>query len=103
MISRARVMRWMREMEAERQLEAVRRSAGDSERVGFTTKVPADHPDYKPRVAEPTMEAIDALPVEWQQMIHSAGYIDVYRAFRRNWPLARVKEQAERHGGLFVL
>jgi hypothetical protein len=93
----------MREMEAERQIQALRLRASDSASGHYTAKVPADHPHYKPRVAEPTMAAIDALPAEWRQMIYSAGYVDVYRAFRRNWPLARVREQAERHGGLFVL
>ena len=104
MISRARVIRWMRDMEAERQIEAMRLRGSDSASGHYTAKGPADHPDYKPRVAEPTMDAVDLLPKEWRtEAIAEFGYVDVYRAWLRKWPLALVKEQAERMGGRFVL
>lgn len=109
MISRARVMRWMRAMEAARQTEVVRLVRNNSTILGptgFTQKdgLSPDHPDYKAKVAEPTMEAVDSMPAEWRlQAVANYGYVDVYRAWKRNWPLSRVKDQAERMGGRFVL
>lgn len=102
-VNRARVLQWKRDMEAERQTEALRRHRNDTEGSAYSAKVEPGHPDYKVKVAEPTMEAVDGLPAEWRAILREHGYVDVFRAFKRRWPPSRVKEQAERNGGLFVL
>ena len=107
-MNRARVLQWMRDMEAERQTEALRLVRDNSTTLGptgYTQKdgLAPDHPDYKAKVAEPTMAAVDALPEPYRAIIHDFGYIDVYRAWLRKWSVARIRDHAERMGGRFVL
>jgi hypothetical protein len=92
-------------MAADREENAERFAAlrNDSMTADYTQKVPADHPDYKTKAAEPTMEAVDRLPLDYLRCLHSYGYVDVYRAWLRRWPVARIRERAERNGGRFVL
>jgi hypothetical protein len=73
-------------------------TAGD-----FSAKVAGDDPRYKTMVAEPVMAAVDAMPPEWWPVVWAHGYVDVYRAWRRRWPIERVRRMAEQRGGLFVL
>lgn len=83
--------------------DAVATRRNDSITSGYTPKLPADDPRYKAAVAEPTMAAIDAMPEAYREMVHAYGYVDVYRAWKRGWPVARIVERAERNGGVFVL
>lgn len=101
MTSRARVLRWKREMEAEAQVEGLRRS--DSEAGHYAAKVPADHPDYKVKVAEPTMLAVDGMDRRYRDLVKAYDYVDVYRAWRRRIPPEVIERRAEEMGGRFVL
>jgi hypothetical protein len=96
-------MRWMREMEAERQVQALKLRASDSERPGFTAKVPADHPDYKAKVAEPTMRAVDGLDRRYRDLVKAYDYVDVYRGWLRRIPPEIIERRAQEMGGRFVL
>lgn len=71
--------------------------------AGFRAKLPADDPLYRERVAVPTMEAIDAMPRAYRLLVHEFGYVDVYRAWRRGWPVERILDRARLNGGIFVM
>ncbi len=73
----------------------------DSQTRAFAARADAADPEYKRRVAEPTMRAIDAMPREWRRLIHDYGYVDVYRAWKRGWSVEQVRAKAA--GGVFVL
>lgn len=68
-----------------------RSRAQDSEVEGFTAKVIPGHPEYAARVAIPTMQAVDSMPREWRALVHEFGYVDVYRAWRMGWTVAKVR------------
>lgn len=70
--------------------------------TGYIQKMPADHPEYKAKVAEPTMQAIDGLPEEYRRLIHDYDYVDIYRAYLHKWPVELVKRAAAMNGGRFV-
>ena len=102
-INRARILRIQRQIEAERETARETARRNDSQTAGFTAKVPADHPDYAARVARPTMEAIDGLPKAYRACVARFDYIDVYRAWRRGWPVERIEQRAAQLGGVFRL
>jgi hypothetical protein len=71
------------------------RVAQDSECGEFTAKVIPGHPLYRERVAIPVMEAVDAMPPAWRELVHEFGYVDVYRAWRSGrWTPAEVRSSA---------
>jgi hypothetical protein len=71
--------------------------------AGFRAKMPADHPEYRERVAVPVMQAVDALPQAYRRLVHEYGYVDVYRAWKRGLPPEAIRAAAERAGGVFSL
>lgn len=95
-------------MESERELEAVRLSQNNEtthDPKGYTQKdrLSVDHPDYKAKVAEPTMAAVDGLPAAYREKVHKFGYVPVYRAWLHRIPPDVIEQRAERMGGRFVL
>lgn len=77
--------------------------ANDSQREGFTPKVGPGSPEYKTRVAEPTMQAIDAMPLAYRILVKEFDYVDVYRAWKRNISPDQIRARAIAQGGRFSL
>jgi len=75
----------------------------DSQTDTFTPKVGPGSPEYKQRVAEPTMAAIDAMPLAYRLLVKEFDYVDVYRAWRRNISPDQIRARAAAQGGRFVL
>lgn len=75
----------------------------DSQTSAYTAKLPADHPDYRDKVAVPTMNAVDSLPVEYRTCVWDFGYVDVYRAWLRRISPAMIRHRAGIAGGRFAL
>ncbi len=59
--------------------------------------------EFKPRVAEPVMQAVDTMPPVWRLLVHEFDYIDVYRAWKRGMSPDFVRRNAMQNGGRFVL
>lgn len=66
----------------------------NSKTTTFVAKVGPGSPEYKEQVAQPIMEAIDALPVEYRQAIHDIGYVPVYFAYKQGWSVDRIRRAA---------
>ena len=62
----------------------------DSQTAAFSPKVGPEHPEYKARVAEPTMGAIDNLPKKYRELVYRFGYPEIYRAWRAHWTVAQI-------------
>lgn len=75
----------------------------NSQTAQYTPHAQPGSPEYKIRVAEVTMQAIDAMPKAWRELVHDFGYVDVYRAWKRGWTPAKVRAHAARNGGAFIL
>jgi len=75
----------------------------DTSTSEFKSKVAADDPTYKKKVAEPTMSAIDSMPKEWRELVYEYGYVDIYRAWKRGILPKKVIEIAEANNGIFKL
>lgn len=69
----------------------------------FHQRGSADSETYRQETAVPTMRAVDALPPQIRAAVDEHGYVDVFRAWRRGWPVERIRAAALAHGGLFVL
>lgn len=69
---------------------------------GFEAKAEPHSPTYK-RVAEITMQAIEAMPPEFQALVQEFGYVDVYRAWRRRWTPEQIRDAARHNDGFFKL
>jgi hypothetical protein len=65
--------------------------AQDSNTVSHTARAEPGSPEYKAKVAEPTMNAVDAMPSDFRELVHQFGYVDVYRAWRRGWTPERIR------------
>jgi len=70
----------------------------DTQLNDFVPKAGPGTPEYKLKVAEPTMAAIDAMPSQWRTLVHEFGYIDVYRAWKRGWLPSAVRNSAAARG-----
>lgn len=80
------------------------RYSADSQAQGFIAKAEPGTPEYKHRVAEPTMRAVDSMPKEWREALHSYGYVGVFLAWRsRRWTIEQVRVKAEANGGVFEI
>ena len=77
--------------------------AADSNSDGYAAKVSPDQARYKETVAEPVMQAVDAMPLEYRALVHEFGYVDVYRAWRRAWSPDEIRTRAKALGGRFRL
>ena len=66
----------------------------DTQAATHHAKAAPDDPHYKPRVAEPVMQAVDSMPAVWRALVHEFGYVDVYRAWRRGWTPGDVRRHA---------
>lgn len=55
--------------------------------------------EYIERVASPVMQAIDAMPKAYRECVNEFGYVDVYRAWKRGWTPAMIRQRAS--GGAF--
>ena len=75
----------------------------DSATQHFREKVPGDDPRYKGAVAEPVMNAVDAMPQSYRLLVHAYGYVDVYRAWKRGMSPDEIRARAEAAGGVFAL
>jgi hypothetical protein len=71
------------------------RCLNNSEVAGFTAKA-ADlaSPQYTERVAAPVMQAVDAMPKPFRELVNYYGYVDVYRAWRKGWSPDRIRAAA---------
>lgn len=69
---------------------------------GFVCQAEPLTDKYK-RMAEITMQAVEDMPAEWQELVQEFGYIDVYRAWRKRWSPEDVRAKAARNGGFFQL
>jgi hypothetical protein len=69
----------------------------------YGAKAEPDTAIYKSRVAEVTMQTVDAMPAPYRSLVQDFGYIDVYRAWRKGFPPHMIKAAADRTGGFFVL
>jgi hypothetical protein len=63
----------------------------DSAVGGFVAKAEPGSPEFKAKVAEPVMKAVDAMPKPFRDLVALYGYIDVYRAWRAGWTVDRIK------------
>lgn len=77
------------------------RHVSDSSRPAFAAKAEPGTAEYKARVAEPTMGAVDSLPPAYRQLVHEFGYIDVYRAWRKGMAPTSIRSAALANGGVF--
>lgn len=77
------------------------KTAADSATQNYTASAPADDPSYRDRVAIPTMQAVDAMPKAYRELVHEFGYVDVYRAWKRKWSPETIRMRA--NGGIFAL
>lgn len=77
--------------------------AGDSETAEFKPKAGPGSEDYREKVAIPTMQAINAMPVAYRLLVKEYDYVDVYRAYMRRMSPEAIKRRAESNGGRFVL
>lgn len=68
------------------------RRLNDSEGRAYRARVEPDDPDYAAMVAQPTMNAIVAMPKEYRECVHEFGYVDVYRAWKRGWSAERIRK-----------
>lgn len=75
----------------------------DTDHRDYSAKVPSDDALYKAKVAEPAMNAVDQMPPVWRDLVHQYGYVDVYRAWKRDVSPAEVRRAAEAAGGFFTL
>lgn len=75
----------------------------DSQIAGHTPKAEPGSLEYKTRVAEPTMKAVDSLPKEYRAAVHQYGYIDVYLAWRNRLSVSQIHEKAQKNGGVFAI
>lgn len=66
-------------------------SANNSATRNFRPKVAADDPRYKAMVAQPTMDAIDALPPDIRECVHEFGYISVYLAWKKGMSASAIR------------
>lgn len=73
-------------------------SRSDSQTGNYTPKVEPGHPEYRERVAVPTMDAVDGMPAPFRALVHEYGYVDVYRAWKRGWSPDRVRESVDDFG-----
>jgi hypothetical protein len=82
----------------------VNRHLADSATPDFTPKAEADDlAAHKRKVAEPSMAAIDAMPKVYRELVHAYGYVDVYRAWKRQMSPESIRAKAEANGGRFEL
>jgi hypothetical protein len=71
----------------------------NSSTAGYAPSGDVRHPDeYRSKSAAPIMQAVDAMPTEWRALVNEFGYIDVYRAWRRGWSIAMVRQATARNG-----
>lgn len=68
---------------------------------GFTAKAAPGTPEYKRKVAQPIMEAIDGMPSDYRELVREFDYIPVYLAWRHGWSVKRIRETAAGNGGRF--
>lgn len=69
--------------------------ARNNTQVGnFVPKPFADSEDYKAKIATVTMEAIDAMPRRYRDLVNQFGYVDVYRAWKRGWSPEYIRQRA---------
>lgn len=70
---------------------------------GHRAKSFAGTQEYVDKVAKPTMEAIDRMPLPWREKVQHYGYVSVYLAWTRGWSLEDVTRKAEQNGGWFEI
>lgn len=51
-------------------------------------------PEYKPKVAEPVMAAIDDMPAAYRALVHKHDFINVYHAWKQGWSVERIEHTA---------
>ncbi len=68
----------------------------DSQTPTHTPRAAPGTDDYKTKVAEPTMQAIDAMPKRFRELIHELGYIEVYRLWRRGRSVEEIRRILKR-------
>lgn len=59
--------------------------------------------EFKPKVSEPVMNAVDAMPKAYRDLVNEFDYVDVYRAWRRGMSTERIRAIALANGGRFEL
>ena len=64
-------------------------------------RVPPNSGEYKRLTAVPVMNAIDALPPEYRELVNEFDYIGVYLAWRSRTPPAVIRAQAAEAGGVY--
>jgi hypothetical protein len=77
--------------------------SADSNTQGYKAKAEPGDDAYKAQVAEPMMNAIDAMPKSYRELVHLFGYVDVFRAWRKGWSVDAIKAKAAKNGGYFEL
>ena len=61
----------------------------------FVARSDPDSPEYRDRVAVPTMQALDGMPSEYRSLVNEYGYVDVYRAWRKGWSPDRIRASSK--------
>ena len=74
---------------------------GDSETSDYVAHAQPGSDDYKRKVADVTMRAIDAMPAAYRRLVHEFGYVDIYRAWKRGWSPEKIRSRAV--NGVFKL
>jgi hypothetical protein len=71
------------------------RALNNSEVPGFTAKrADLASEEYTERVASPVMDAVDHMPRSYRELVNEYGYVDVYRAWKRGWSPAMIRDRA---------
>jgi hypothetical protein len=83
-------------------VEAVMLARNNSEIPGYTAKrAEIASPEYRKRVAAPVMNAVDAMPAVYRELVNEFGYVDVYRAWRKGWTPKEIRGRVR--NGRFAL
>lgn len=72
------------------------RALNNSAVPGFMAKA-ADlgSDEYTERVAAPVMNAVDAMPKAYRELVNEYGYVDVYRAWRKGLTASTIRQRAK--------
>ena len=65
----------------------------DSETSDYVAHAQPGSEDYKRKVADVTMQAIDAMPPQYRRLVHEYGYVEIYRAWKRGWSPEKIRSR----------
>lgn len=63
----------------------------DSATDTHKAKAEPGYPEFKAKVAEPVMKAVDSMPPEWRHLVHEFGYVETYLLWRKRMTIGEAK------------